>query len=155
MDKDVDERLNGSLSDLLSLKGYMLVPLERGKEGQLHATASLNGRILSAFLDTGATRTVVSLSLVNDMGLAVTKVPFRVGGAGAAALELFEVPGVDFRLHGVAPRTATLLATDLDRVNLARRQHGDLPIDVIVGADFFLAHDAVLDFRSCNLFIWP
>ncbi|WP_034262167.1 retropepsin-like aspartic protease [Actinospica robiniae] len=119
----------------MASRDQVSVPLERGLAGQLHAPAAVNGKSVSAFLDTGAMCTVLCLSLTSDLGLETRASGRRVGGAGAVTLEVFEVVDALFELGGVPSPGLPLLATDLNRVNGGRRRNGDLRIDVALAGE--------------------
>ena len=59
----------------------------------------------------------------------------------------------ELRLGDVVPSLATLLAMDLTHVNAALAQKGVAPCDVILGADVFDAHAAIIDYGSDSLFL--
>jgi predicted aspartyl protease len=142
-----------SIGRLLQLGGYTSIPLMRSNEGQLHAAANINGRPVSAFLDTGCARSVVSLTLVRDMGLPVAKLPFHIGGAGAARLDVYQVAGAEFMIDNVKPLAPVVLATDLDGVNRGRSRTQDWLVDVVVGADVLALHQAVIDYGADRLYL--
>ena len=72
-----------TLVEFLLQAGYHQVPLVRTGVGHLHAAGTLNGRPVSVLLDTGGASTIVGLGLAREMNLALTKMPFQGGGAGA------------------------------------------------------------------------
>jgi predicted aspartyl protease len=139
-------------ADRLRLPDHIAVPVLRSRSGQPHATGLLNGRSVSVLLDTGAAHTVVSLRLAETAGLAIAQMAARIGGAGAAAFDAYLVEGAELVLGGIRLRTA-LLATDLDRINLARERTREWRIDIIAGVDVFAAHDAVIDFGRDVLYL--
>ena len=144
-----------SLVEFLLQAGYHQVPLFRSGVGHLHAAGTLNGRPVSVLLDTGGASTVVSLELAREMNLALTKMPFQGGGAGAARLDVYHAPQAALLLGQVVPRPRALMAMDLTHVNQALALKGEKPVEVILGADVFDAQAAVIDYGSSSLFLKP
>jgi hypothetical protein len=135
--------------------GFRQVPLSRTGVGHFQTAGRLNGRDVVVLIDTGAASTVVSLALARELGLALHKAPHQGGGAGAARLDVYFAPGADLRLGGLRPRGQALMAVDLTHANQALALKGQSPVDVILGADVFDAHAAVIDYGSNSLFLAP
>jgi hypothetical protein len=144
-----------TLVEFLLQAGYQQVPLVRSGVGHLHAAGTLNGRPVSVLLDTGGASTVVHLGLAQEMGLALTKMPFQGGGAGAARMDVYHAPQGALLLGTVVPRPRALMAMDLTHANQALALKGEKPVDVILGADVFEAQAAVIDYGSSSLFLKP
>src|SRR5579885_1289838 len=134
-----------TLVEFLRQTGFHRVPLVRSGVGHLSAAGTLNDRPVSVLVDTGAASTVVSLQLAREMNLALIKMPFQGGGAGAARLDVYDLPEAVLRLGTVVPRPRALLAVDLTHVNQALALKGQKPVEVVIGADVFEAQAAVID----------
>jgi hypothetical protein len=128
----------------LHLDSHVPVPVVRSRAGQPHVALLLNGRPVSALIDTGAAHTVVDRGVAAQLGLAIVELAVRFGGAGAASVDAYQVDGAELRVGAVGLRTA-LLAADFGPINFARARHRDRRVDVVVGVDVFAAHDAVID----------
>jgi Aspartyl protease len=137
------------LSDFLTARGYVRVPLTRSGVGHFHAPGTLNGRAVEVMVDTGAATTVVAMSVVKELGL---RAEFIDSGAGGA-LDQFVVHGAELRLGSLAPRLAGPAGIDFDHINAPLRAHGSAEVDVILGQDVFDAHAAVIDYPSMSLFL--
>jgi hypothetical protein len=142
-----------TLSDFLLQEGFRQIPLSVSGVGHLHAAGTLNGRSVSVLLDTGGASTVVHLGLAREMGLELDKMPFQGGGAGAAKLDVYQLRSAEFRMRDVRPRLRALLAMDLKHVNEALALKGQPAVDIIVGADVFEGHAAVIDYGSHSVFL--
>ena len=143
------------LADFLLQSGYHRIPLSRSGVGHFHTAGTLNGHPVSVLLDTGAASTILSLSRAHALELDLVKLPFQGGGAGAARMDLFHLPNAVLKLGDLTPRVRALMAMDLEHVNGALALKGEEPIDVIVGADVFEAHGAIIDYGSSSLFLKP
>lgn len=140
------------LAEFLTTRGYARVPLTRSGVGHFHTAGTLNGRPVELLVDTGASCTVVSMAVVQELGLRTELLDQAAGGAGGA-LDQFRVDGADLRLGSFVPRMAGPVGLDFEHVNAPLRAHGSAEVDLILGADVFDAHAAVIDFPSQALFL--
>ena len=143
------------LADFLNARGYVRVPLTRSGVGHFHTAGTLNGRPVEVLVDTGASCTVVSMSVVQALGLRSEWLDAGAGGAGGAggALDQYRFDGADLRLGLFAPRVAGPVGLDFEQVNAPLRAQGSAEVDVILGVDVFDAHAAVIDYASLSLFL--
>lgn len=135
--------------------GFRQVPLSRTGVGHFQMSGQLNGRRVAVLIDTGAASTVFNLALAQELGLTLQKAAYQGGGAGAARLDIYFAPGADLRLGDFRPRIQALMAVDLTHANQALALKGQSPVDVILGADVFDTHSAVIDYGSNSLFLRP
>lgn len=142
-----------SLAEFLTQNGYTRVPLSRSGIGHFHTEGKLNGRALSVLVDTGAGGTVFSLDIARELGLRLTKLEMRGGGAGAAELDVYGIREAHFRLANITPKLGALLAMDLTHANQAAALRRSGPIDAVLGADVLEAHSAVIDYGSSSLYL--
>ncbi len=140
------------LNDFLTARGYVRVPLTRSVVGHFHTTGTLNGRPVEVLVDTGAACTVVAMALVQTLGLRSERLDEDAGGAGGA-LAQFRVDGAELRLGTFVPRVAGPVGLDFEHVNAPLRAQGSAEVDVILGADVFDAHAAVVDYAGQSLFL--
>lgn len=143
------------LLTFLVAAGFRQVRLSRTGVGHFQMAGHLNGRPVAILIDTGAASTVFNLGLAQELGLALQKAAHQGGGAGAARLDIYFAPGADLRLGELRPRIRQLMAVDLTHANQALALKGQSPVDVILGADVFDAHNAVIDYGSNSLFLRP
>ncbi len=143
-----------TLAEFLEQNGYTRVALSRSGIGHFHTDGTLNGRPLSVLVDTGAGGTVFSLDIARELGLRLTKLEMRGGGAGGAELDVYGIREARFRLGRLMPKVAApLLAMDLTHVNQAASLRRSGPIDAVLGADVLEAHAAVIDYGSSSLYL--
>ena len=140
------------LTDFLTARGYLRVPLTRSGVGHFHTGGTLNGRSVEVLVDTGAACTVVAMSVVEALGLRSEWINREAGGAGGP-LDQFRVYGADFRLGSLSPRLAGPIGIDFEQVNAPLRAQGSAEVDVILGVDVFDAHAAIIDYTSQSLFL--
>jgi hypothetical protein len=140
------------LTDFLTTRGYLQVPLTRSGVGHFHTSGTLNGRSVEVLVDTGAACTVVAMSVVEALGLRSEWIDRGAGGAGGP-LDQFRVYGADFRLGSLSPRLAGPVGLDFEQLNAPLRAQGSTEVDVILGVDVFDAHAAIIDYTSQSLFL--
>lgn len=143
------------LPAFLLAEGFRQIPLSRTGVGHFQTAGQLNGRLVTVLIDTGAASTVFNLALGQQLGLTLRKADHQGGGAGAARLDIYFAPSADLRLGDFRPRIPALMAVDLTHANQALALKGQRPVDVILGADVFDAHKAVIDYGTNALFLRP
>jgi predicted aspartyl protease len=148
-----DKRVPSDLPEYLAGQGFKRIALKRSLVGHFHTPGVLDGRAIDVLIDTGAASTVVSLTLVQSLGLKLIKMPTTGGGAGGANLEIYHVPDATLMIGEVKPKTQALFAMDLSHVNQALAIKGEGPVDVIMGVDVFEAQSAVIDYGSSSLYL--
>lgn len=136
----------------MAARGYVRLPLRRSVLGHLHTDGMLNGRPVEVLVDTGASATVVSMAMVQEIGLRATRLDIEGGGAGGL-LDQYLVEGAVLRFESLTPRLAELAGTDLMHLNKPLRAKGGADVAVILGADVFEAHGAVIDYFTDSLFL--
>lgn len=141
------------LSEFLEQTGYRRIPLQRSGVGYFHAPGTLRGRAVSVLVDTGASCTLVSLTLARELNLSLSLHPEKGSGAGSAALDIYVVDHDRLELANVSIRPHTLLAMDLAHTNEALALAGEGPVEAIMGRDVFEEHAAVIDYGSQSLFL--
>ena len=140
------------LADFLTAHGYVRVPLRRSVVGHFHTDGTLNGRPVEVLVDTGAAVTVVAMAVVQALGFRSEWLNRDAGGAGGA-LDQFRVEGAILQLGSFIPRLAGSAGLDFEHVNALLRANGSAEVDVILGADVFDAHAAVIDYPTQSLFL--
>lgn len=140
------------LTDFLASHGYVRVPLRRSAVGHFHTDGTLNGHPVEVLVDTGAAITVVAMSVVKAAGLRSEWLNREASGAGGA-LDQYRVEGAVLQIGSLIPRLAGPAGLDFEHVNAPLRANGSAEVDVILGADVFDAHAAVIDYATESLFL--
>jgi hypothetical protein len=84
-----------------------------------------------------------------------TRLPTRVAGQVQPGWTSIFAPNAHLQLGDLHPRSQALMAVDLTQANQALALKGQSLVDVILGADVFDAHEAVIDYGSNSLFLLP
>lgn len=141
-----------TLAEYLSQHGYVRVPLRRTLVGHFHTPGTLNGRSIEVLVDSGASVTVISMEVVHELRLAAERFAHDAVGAGGA-MEQFVVKGAQLRLGEFASQLGDVAGLDFEHINAPLRANGVPDVHVILGADVFEAHSAVLDYATQSLFL--
>jgi predicted aspartyl protease len=141
------------LSEVLKATGYLCVQLQRNAVGHLLAQASVSGRSIACLVDTGASRTLISLDLARQLDLSISLHPEKGGGAGGATMDVYVAEGTNLSVGGVPVQIEALLAMDLRDANVHLVSAGINPIEAILGLDALERHSAVIDYSSYCMFL--
>ncbi len=140
------------LGEFLANRGYVPLPLRRSAVGHFHTAGTLNGQPVEILVDTGASCTVVAMSLVRSLGLRFEQVDDNAGGAGGAMTQ-FLVTGADLRLGTFIPCLSCLAGMDFEHINAALLAQGSAAVDMILGVDVFDNHAAIIDYSGQALYL--
>lgn len=142
-----------SLQSFLEADGYRRIPLSRNGVGHFETGGTLAGHPVRVLIDTGAGSTVVSLELAQKLGLQLTLLGKKAGGAGGSRLDIYQLEENSLLLDHATPRPDMLYAVDLSHVNASLAMKGATPVEVILGVDVFEKQSAVIDYGSSSLFL--
>ena len=140
------------LADFLADRGYVPLPLTRSAVGHFHTEGTLNGVRVEILVDTGASCSVVAMSLVQTLGLKAELAEDDAGGAGGAMAQ-FVISGAVLRLGSFVPRMSCLAGMDFEHINAALAARGSGTVDMILGVDVFVSHAAIIDYASQTLYL--
>ena len=140
------------LGEFLANRGYVPLPLRRSAVGHFHTAGTLNGQPVEVLVDTGASCTVVAISLVQSLGLRFEQVDDNASGAGGAMTQ-FLVTGADLRLGTFIPCLPCLAGMDFEHINAALLVQGSMAVDMILGVDVFDSHAAIIDYSGQALYL--
>jgi hypothetical protein len=140
------------LTEFLTQRGYVRLPLTRSVVGHFHTAGTLNGRPVEILVDSGASVTVVAMGVVQALGLPAEPFSHDAGGAGGAMTQ-HVVKGARLQLGAFTPRLGDIAGLDFEHVNGPLRANGAPEVDMILGADIFDTHAAVIDYATQSLFL--
>jgi hypothetical protein len=145
-------RLAPPLQVALEKEGYARVKLKRRKSGYLAVAGRVNRKEFNLLIDTGAPVTHLDRKRTERLGL---KWEVQGGGLEPAlekrpALHAF-VDSIELGTF----RTGRLKVGEHDLSENNRRvgEYGDPPSDGLLGADILAPNLAVIDYKSCELFV--
>ncbi len=124
------------LADWAAGEPYATMEIEPVTPSHRHISGagSINGARLRVVFDTGAPTTLLSLAAARRAGLnpgTPGVIPAgTANGLGGKVVQSWRAPAVSYRIGGKEMRNDPLRIADM----------GDVPFDLLIGADFFLAH---------------
>ena len=142
---------------------YFTVPLSAAppESRWLEAHASLNGHDVVAMLDTGASRSMVSAEIIRRSGMAPVAAAAGAGtlhGIGSAAIQLSSAPFQSLTIgqetiHNPHLGVADVFAAQREvQLGSYIKQSAFAEPDLILGADFFLAHRVYIARRQGRIY---
>jgi hypothetical protein len=142
------------LARFLEQSGYQQINLDLNGVGHFQVVGTLGSSLLRVLIDTGAAVTLLHLGVARRLGLSLSKLPHKGGGAGGGGLDVYTVQAhPQICLGGVVLRPKALHAMDLSHVNQGLAHRGASAVDAIIGVDVFENQAAVIDYTSKSLFL--
>lgn len=124
-------------------------------QDHLAATAMINGKRITAYFDTGAPQSFLSLQAAERAGITPdspgVKFLGMTGGIGPGANKTWSAPVDSFQLGGEKVQHTHLLIMDLDPAHRVGEVNGWGP-DMLLGEDFFLSHRIYVAYSQRKLY---
>ncbi|MFZ0549639.1 MAG: aspartyl protease family protein [Steroidobacteraceae bacterium] len=136
---------------------YTAIELEPtdSMEDHLVGAATINGKRIRVWFDTGAPRSFLSLAAAERAGITPDSpgVTFLglVGGIGPGRNKVWSAPVDSFRLGGEKVQHTHLLISDIDSGHRIGEVGDDMP-EMLLGADFFLSHRIYVAYSQRKLY---
>lgn len=142
-----------SIKKILLEQGYIAHRIRVAKKSSHIVTkASLNGYPGRFIIDTGASATCVDQELYKEFQLTTEFMDKQIGTASGSLR-----PRVSYQntleLGDWSDEDVTLLSMDMSFVNSALKAEGMRSIQGLLGADFLISSNAVIDYRGSWLFL--
>ena len=129
------------------------VSLKFTKTKHLLCRARINGHNATLLIDTGASNSCIHSELQEQFQLKIKGDPFDAAGASEGKMTASMTRKCELYLgrHKVGKHAFALL--DVSHVNQTLQSQGANPIDGILGADFLIKREIVIDYgkRKLNL----
>ena len=124
-------------------------------EDHLRSTATINGKRMTVFLDTGAQRSFLSLQAAESVGITPDSPGVKflgfAGGLGPGGDKVWSAPVDSFQLGGEKVEHTHLLIADLDPAHRIGEVWDDMP-DMLLGEDFFLSHRVYVSYSQRKVY---
>lgn len=141
------------LDDFLQTQGYDKVVLEKNSIGQLILAVRYDNYPLRFILDTGASTSILDISVAQERQLPLEPLSIFGGGVGTAQAAVFQLPTTNLELGEMTLTDRTLFAMDIAHVNQALADRQAERIDGVLGSDILNQHHAVIDCQHCCLYL--
>jgi predicted aspartyl protease len=122
------------------------LPLTFESSRHISAIGTIAGKSQVFIVDTGASVTVIDVSVSTQLNLPLSGASAKSGGVGSSSMRMRYIAEHDLRLGELDLSHLKIVALDLSHVNvgLARKKTG--PISGVIGADVFKQHNAMIDY---------
>jgi tetratricopeptide (TPR) repeat protein/predicted aspartyl protease len=124
-------------------------------QDHLIATAIVNGKRMTAYFDTGAPRSYLSLQAATRAGITPDSAGVTylglTGGLGPGSNKVWSAPVDSFQLGGEKVQHTHLLISDLNPAHQVG-EVGDETPDMLLGEDFFLSHRIYVAYSQRKLY---
>jgi hypothetical protein len=142
-----------ALAEFLALRGYERIPMDRMQTGHFRVTAQSGAVPLQLVIDTGAGRTVMDREVAARLEVRLREQGGRASGLGGSGQQVAFGNLRSLNIGPVELGTMQVAFLDLSHINVGLEQAGQQPIHGVIGADFLLSHQAVLDYQGSVLYV--
>ena len=117
-------------------------------------TGFIGDNQVNLILDTGASRTVLSSHLTESFGkVECHNEEAFAAGINAQRMEVEQVVLPSIVLGDKEFTDMTVFSTDLQAVSSLYEQMAGIKIDGLLGSDFLVAYDAMINFQTCEIIL--
>ena len=141
----------------MNLSNMRETPIKLIESAHIVLTGQLNGVTGTFLLDTGATHCCINACDIDTFKLETEKSEVDAAGAGADGIKTKTSHDNVFSLgrfyNKFKSNDITIIVMDLTHVNVALNNYGAEPINGIIGAEFLIKHDAIIDYKNQKLYL--
>lgn len=141
------------------MKSQKAIPFEiihLNEQGfHLRMNASVNGKVISLILDSGASQTAFDISYVQEFHseLDVNLAEQISSGLGTNTMESFECVFDVFVIGDLKLKNYKAALLDLSHVNHAYHKLNIEPIQGVLGNDVLMKHNALIDYKNKQIWL--
>ena len=129
------------------------IPLRYTGSHHLIADIDLNGHRGIFLIDTGASNSCLNIQLAAAFDLNPEGEPVPMTGAGNEKLEATASSKSELRYGQHLLAHLEFMLIDMDSINSAFEEQGEVRIDGILGADLLHTHAAIIDYKNRTLLL--
>ena len=129
-----------------------IVPLGEDNSYHLFVRCSIDGKKYDMLIDTGASHTIFDASLIPEIPADEATIN-NIQSAGIHAGEVKTSFGhiKKFKLGDLKCKDWTVVLIDLTHVNELYKKFADKRVAGLIGSDFLLVYDAIIDYKKMKL----
>jgi predicted aspartyl protease len=144
-----------SLKKLLLSQGYIAHNLRiASKSGHIVTKASINGYLGRFIVDTGASASCVNQAMYKEFQLETEFMDRQIGTASGSLRPRISHENT-LELGDWSDQDVTLLSMDMSFINTALKTEGMHSIQGLLGADFLIAAEAIIDYKGKKMYLKP
>ncbi len=156
MEKLYSKNQDGSLSEFLTGKAYVAIPLKQNIAGLLLVDAAINGVKGTYILDTGAGQTVVDRNQIANLKLELKHDETAQTGGGVGASGIENIPSYNNNLEintfKLEPFTVAVMSLETAWQSLANVGANEI-LYGIIGYDVLKPGKAIIDYGTMTLYL--
>ncbi len=142
-----------TLHSFLLAQGYYPIALNKSTTNHFLIKGKVNGYSVNFVLDTGASGSCLDGHRVEKLGLTTEASDEKATGLGISEMEKSEVLIEELLLSIFHKTNYTMAVIDLSHVNYALENAALERIDGIIGADFMMEYQAVIDYKTEQMYL--
>jgi predicted aspartyl protease len=144
-----------SFKKLLLAQGYIAHNLRiASKSGHIVTKASINGYSGRFIVDTGASATCVNQGMYKEFQLETEFMDRQIGTASGSLRPRISHKNT-LELGDWSDQDVTLLSMDMSFINTALKTEGMRSIQGLLGADFLIGSEAIIDYKGKKIYLKP
>jgi len=130
----------------------VIVALGDDDSYHLFINGEIDGKNCDLLIDTGASHTIFDANIISEISVNVNDVR-KIESAGIQAGELNSSFGriKEFKLGELRRKNWTVVLIDLTHVNNLYMKFTDKRVAGLIGSDFLLKHNAIIDYKRKEL----
>lgn len=144
-----------SLKKLLISQGYIAHTIRlASKSGHIVTKASINGYEGRFIIDTGASASCVNQEMYKEFQLETEYMERQIGTASGSLRPRISHNNT-LELSDWSDQDVTLLSMDMSFINNALKTEGMRSIQGLLGADFLIDTNAIIDYKGKKIYLKP
>ncbi len=141
------------LKTILKPHGFLSIKLKETKSQHLVAQLNINKKNGLFLIDTGASNSCISLDKEGYFSIKRTQDELEISGAGSEKLKAKPSTSSTIEYKETFLLKLKFFLLEMNAINSSLSEQGSTTIDGIIGADFLKRTNAIIDYKSKNLFL--
>ena len=123
------------------------------KSNHIYCKIELNGVQGIFLIDSGASNSCIDIERQDKFKLDKFKKSYSASGAGNEKFDAYKTKKGEFSYKKKVIDKLNFLLIDMSPINIALNKTDKVSIDGIIGADFLLKNNAILNFEEITLYV--
>lgn len=124
------------------------VPLTLTESQHLICHFTIHGEKARCLVDTGASNSCLNYHKAKFFGIEKNGISAPMAAAGEEKITAFESKEIELYFENHSLTNISLMLIDMSSINQTLESQNELPIDLIIGADFLQQKKAVIDYHQ-------
>jgi hypothetical protein len=142
-----------NLENFLFKQGYIAISINRSNVGHFEVVVLLNDQQLLLLVDTGASKTVLHIPILESLGISLNESNNCGGGLGTSRAAVNVGTIEKLTIGSLQIKTFPINAMDLSHPISTIEARGGKKIDGVLGADILGLGSAIIDYGESKLYL--